>query len=440
MPVLRRIPWGAVVETLVVAIVSLSLTLGPVYQFRLRWPTTVDLASDPLVLSWLGLMHLAALLLVVIRRPDLVRVGRPPLVGITALAILVAAIVVSTVWSFAPVVTATAALGIAATAVTGLALMATVAPARLLIGAAIGLHVGVAWSGYRIWRGMLGALDAEGNWVGVYFNRNSLAPVTAMALLLAGVATMLAVRATPARRWRPAIIAAGVGAGLVDLRLYLGTGSRTSALAIGVAVAVVAGLAVARSRAAAAQTDRVVMLGGAVVVGVGIVVGVARAMFVGAFDVSATLTSRTGVWSVALEWWARRPLRGWGYLGLWGRNVDFTLDLYATNDGVAATSAHNSLIEVLLGAGVVAAVALVIVVALGWWVVARLVLTGDVLVCSGIAAMWSFVVVLNVTETFVIANSWYLAVLVGVLAMPWRADLTSRRGRPVDDAPVAATC
>lgn len=79
----------------------------------------------------------------------------------------------------------------------------------------------------RIRIGVTGSLDAAGNWTGVYFNRNSLAPVAVLGLMMCLVLLAIGRRelradapgAASGRR-RTAVLAAGAGVAAVVVWLY----------------------------------------------------------------------------------------------------------------------------------------------------------------------------------------------------------------------------
>lgn len=406
---------GEVAEIVVVAVTVASLTLGPVYQFRLRWPTTVDLAVDPVVVTWLMAMHIAPLGFVASRWASVgTRVCK---LGAACAVTLCALLVASTLWSEVPSTTGRVAIQVAATALTGIYLVGSVDVRIRIYGLVAGLHAGLVWSAWRIRQDVPGSLDAAGNWVGVFFNRNSLAPVAVLGaaccvLVLIGLRELVSGRLA-----RIAVAGGAVALAVLDARLFVGTGSRSSGVAVVIAAVVVGILLVARRLVTGLPVPRLqVMVGGGLVV----VAGLGSALL-SLFTSPGDLTGRTAIWGVVVDWWVKRPLQGWGYLSMWGTNVQFSLDQYVANDGVAASSAHNSFFDVLLGGGVAAAAAFVGLVVAGWVVVSRSVLTSRSVLVLVPAVTWVFCVVLNAVETLVIGNMLFWALLAGGIVAP--ADL-----------------
>lgn len=215
------------------------------------------------------------------------------------------------------------------------------------------------------------AFDIRGFWQGVYTNRNSLAPLAALGLLVA--VRLLLTRpggselaeqpevAGPTeppeksqhpeetesaerdwRRWqRPVAGAALGGAALVVL---IGAGSRTAWLSLMGALAVSAlGWAFPRLRQRFGPRAAAGAGIGAVAVGLAGLVAVTAALWQ-----ESTFAQRRTIWGLVWDRIADRPLAGHGFFAFWD-----VPELIADHELLQDGSAHNSALEVLLGTGLI---------------------------------------------------------------------------------------
>ena len=247
--------------------------------------------------------------------------------------------------------------------------------------------------------------DRDGNWIGMYTNRNSLAPLAALGVI--GGLRWLLPTAMSVSRYRRVWGAALVAASLVTL---IGAGSRTAWLALAAALALASALGaavgVSRSRNWRPwQTCAAAAGGGAVAVG-----GCA-AVVAAAWDVS-TFSQRRTIWSLVWDRVLERPWGGYGFFAFWE-----VPELVAEHVLLERGSAHNSLVETALGLGVVGTVPFVILVVLATVNAGR----GLWLRPSPDTGMWVavavFVLVENVTESFVL---WFSHIWVLLLAAALR--------------------
>ena len=124
----------------------------------------------------------------------------------------------------------------------------------------------------------------------------------------------------------------------------------------------------------------------------------------------STFTGRTSTWGVVVDAWQRRPIGGFGFFAGWF-DPEVRADLVRIDFN--HWEAHNGYLEVLMGAGVIGALAL------GW------------LLVGVVRAVWRrrdhewaptwmalavFALVSNIGETYIAANRLVWFVLVAVLA------------------------
>jgi len=265
--------------------------------------------------------------------------------------------------------------------------------------------VGSVWAHVRDWHY---TVDPNGNFVGWYFNRNALGPVAALAVLCS---VMLLWRGV--RGWR----AVGVGAmGVASVVVWWRTGSLTPLVAVlGAVVAVGFAWVWAQSWARdSVEVRRRVRWAGGLVASVVVLMVLARGTINSWFGRSASFSGRTELWAEVLESWRQRPWGGHGFMAVW---FDDDLRVRLLERGRDLYEAHSGVLEVLVGAGVVGAIAL------GWllWSIGRDVVRA---VPSGTwASQWwvgvvVFTLLMNTGETFIGANiaAWLVMVAAGVQA------------------------
>lgn len=409
----RATEWAYLVGAL------LALTLGPVYQLRIRMaPLGEDFTSDLTTQSVFFVLYTVAAVLLA-RRTLPWGAARVVLASTSGLC---AVLLLSVGWSVDKIHSLPSAALTAMTAVFGAYLGLCWTAAELMIGLYISSLVGVAASLWAVQRHWVGAKDYSADWAGIYFNRNSLGPVAALALL-AG-AFVVAERAVLAWKARGALRRnAAATAMLAALPLYTcarvlkHTRSSTPLAGLVGSVATVAvalgALVVWRSsprrRLAVPSAVVVASMMGAVAVDLG------RDRLAVEVDKLPTLSGRTIIWEVVRRWFHLRPRKGWGWNGVW-RYGPFREDLDAT--GYHVFSAHSGYLEVALGAGWFGVAALV--VCLGAVVGSTLELLGRRPGVGALAmlAVVAYCLIVNLGETYIGANllPWTLLVGCGVAA------------------------
>ena len=278
---------------------------------------------------------------------------------------------------------------------------------------AVAMAFGLALSLLAIQRDWQLAVDAQDDyWIGIYYNRNSLAPVAAMALLafIGMIFTTLRRRTIDV-----AVLAAGVAlAGVAALVLWRAQ-SRTSPLALGVASGafvlwlivrlIIQRVSVARRWHNVAAP--IVMTISAVVVFVGLrtVEGLASVS-----GETATFNSRSGLWAQNWAGFLEKPWQGWGWMaarrtpqfdrvGVWWAAID-------------TEWSHSGYHDLLLGGGVLAGILFVGVVVLG---VRNLDQIANVRVATPRFLVIGFVLAAATQESFFIGSHFLWAMLIAAL-------------------------
>ncbi len=392
----ERVVWVATVLALIGA------TRAPVYRVRLEMGRV---AGDPIddtriQLMWCGLYAL----LIVAAWPAWRSVWSGARSMVWSGAAFVGALASSGVWSIERERTFEQ-VGMLALGMVAVSLAAASLSVRRLAWAvwtAMSVCVlGSVWAHARDWHY---TVDPKGNFVGWYFNRNALGPVAALAVLCS---VMLLWRGV--RRWR----GVGVGAmGVVSAAVWWRTGSLTPLVAV-VGAVVAVGFAWVWARGSVESRRRVRWAGGLVAFVVALMV-LTRGTINSWFGRSSSFSGRTDLWAEVLESWWQRPWGGHGFMAVW---FDDDLRVRLLERGRDLYEAHSGYLEVLVGAGVVGAIAL------AWllWVVGRGVVHA-VPTGSWESQWWVaivvFVMLMNAGETFVGANiaAWLVVVAVGVQA------------------------
>ena len=393
-----------------VAAVVIVLTNGPVFLFS---KSVVDRSGDwedPAVWPFFVAAAVASAVLAAAGRSPAEPLTGSQKAAAAAVAVYSLVAVASALWSVHPFATVWRA-----SVYVGLGLLAWVM-ARLDpddLAAVLFSVAGAAVAGSAVLvvlRPDLG-LDPNDNWEGLYTNRNSLAPVAAIGVL-AGIRYLVA-----GERWSRA---AGAALAALSIGAMAGAGSRTAWIALLIAAAattIVVGFRWTRSRwgPAAARASLAV----ATALGAG---GAAVAL-AGFWD-DPTFGQRRTMWSLVWDRVSERPLGGYGFYAFW-EEIEL-LDHALLRRG----SAHNSLMEVALGLGLVGTVPFLAIVVLA---VRN---AGLHLWRRGGADSWmwaavvGFVLVENVTESFVL---WFSYIWVLLMAAALRRLPPGRPGRPVPD-------
>lgn len=390
--------------------VLIVLTNGPVFLFS---KSVVDRSGDwedPAVWPFFVAAALASAVLAAAGRSPAGPLTGSQKVAVAAVAVYSLVAVASALWSVHPFATAWRA-----SVYLGLGLLAWVVArldpddlAAVLSGVAGASVVGSAV--LVVLRPDLG-LDPNGNWEGLYTNRNSLAPVAAIGVLV-GIRYLAA-----GERWSRA---AGAALAALSVGAMAGAGSRTAWIALLIAVAaatVVVGFHWARSRwgRAAARASAVVATA--------LAAGGASVALAGFWD-DPTFGQRRTMWSLVWDRVSQRPLGGYGFYAFW-EEIEL-LDHALLRRG----SAHNSLMEVALGLGLAGTAPFLVIVGLA----ARN--AGLHLWRGGDADSWmwaavvGFVLVENVTESFVL---WFSYIWVLLMAAALRRLPPGEPGRPAPD-------
>jgi O-antigen ligase len=406
-----------------------ALTQGPVYRLWSNSALETDRLPNPSLphayFATFAALQLPAVALLSRRlnRGWLRARGNQALVAFTMW------MVISVGWSTFSRQTLPEVVALTLTTAFGLYLAVSFSPQQFwaVIASAMAIGVGLSWLAVmRLWDGAVNF--QQDYWVGIYYNRNSLAPVAAVAIIAAVGAVVTTCDAIRTNR-RVSTASWFIG-GLV-LSTYAGielwqSESQTSPTALLIALCATAmWLAIlwvtrkfkvfswARPFAAS-----IAFLAAAVVL-------LFALQFVGGFGgVSsevATLNSRRNLWSLSWSGVQEKPLFGWGWMAAWWTDEFFGESSSWSTWGSGWS--HNGYHDVLLGGGTIAGILF-----FGYlWFATRSVSHHSIVSAAPRLILAGFALAASTQESFFVGSHFVWALLVAALA-PIRAAGSSGEG------------
>ena len=259
-------------------------------------------------------------------------------------------------------------------------------------------------------------IDANGAWRGVYTNRNSLGPLAAIGVL-AGIRYVLA-----ATRWQRV---AGAALAVASTVAMVGAGSRTAwiALAVAVSAATVVWLHQRLVARWSASTGVAATATAAVVA-----VAAAAAAIAALWNVE-TFSQRREMWGLVWDRIVHRPIAGHGFFTFW--DIEELTQHVLLRRG----SAHNSLVEVALGLGLLGAVPFCVIVFLAARNAAAALRRRPGPDTWMGAALVALLIVENLTESFILWFSYSWVLLMAASLRPVPPDAPSVERLPPDARP-----
>ena len=396
-----------------VVVLLFALTQGPVLSM---WFASSLVAPD-------GAVPAQLLTFIAVQIPALVllgyrRVPRFSLIGpVGLLGLFCGWMWLSTLWATLGQHTIVEATTLCVTFLTGVYLARSFSLLEQLILVVVAMQPGLLWSRYAIANGWSNSVDQNGNWVGIYFNRNSLAPV-AMVSCLAASALLWIVVMRRGKKWPVMLIIILVDVILFGAVMLLHSRSNTSVGGAVVFGAVWAFWTVVRSllrrrRIVNESLRRLVyplFIAGTTVLTWATVR--LQSVVLSFFGETIDFNGRSEIWHYSWTGFLERPLNGWGWMSAWRTPLFLRRDLWWSfvNTGWS----HSGYMDVLLGGGIVAAVLLVGGVI---WSGYRYLDSAD----KETAAQWTpaimfFVLATATQESFFIGNHFLWLLLVAAIA------------------------
>jgi O-antigen ligase len=278
------------------------------------------------------------------------------------------------------------------------------------------MQPGLLLSRYAIANDWNFARSGEGFWVGIYFNRNSLAPVAMVSIISA--ATLLYVvyirKNDTWRIYKLCLLADIVILGfVVAVRTHSNTpfGGLTAFIAVLVFWEVLRKSPL-RSYLSVTSQARMVYSG---FVSLALICSWLAIRFqsqvLQAFGETVSFNGRSEIWKYSWNGFLEKPFFGWGWLSAWRSWAFMKMDLWWTVEGV--TWSHNAYLDLLLGGGVVAVAVFTVAVI---WGMFRLVPSQE----GNATETWSiafvfFYLAMCTQESFIIGNHFLWMLFVAVL-------------------------
>jgi len=342
-------------EYIYVVVLLFALTQGPVLS--IWFGSSLEAPSGLLsaqVLTYIAL-QIPALLLLGYRR-----IPRSSILGpVGLLGLFCGWMWLSTLWATFGQHTIIEATTLCITFLTGVYLSRSFSLLEQLILVVVAMLPGLLWSRYAIANGWSNSVDQNGNWVGIYFNRNSLAPV-AMVSCLAASALLWIVVMRRGKKWPVALIAILIDVILFGAGMLFHSRSNTSVGGAVVFGAVWAFWTVVRSllrrrRITSELLHKFVypfFVAGTTVLTLATVR--LQSVVLSFFGETIDFNGRSAIWHYSWTGFLERPLIGWGWMSAWRTPPFMRRDLWWSfvNTGWS----HSGYMDVLLGGGIIAAI------------------------------------------------------------------------------------
>ena len=398
-----------------VVVLLFALTQGPVlsmwFASSLQWPSGVLSAQ---VLTFIAL-QIPALLLLGYRR-----VPRASIIGpVGLLGLFCGWMWLSTLWATLGQHTVVEATTLCLTFLTGVYFARSFSLLEQLILVVVAMQPGLLWSRFAIANGWSNSVDLSGDWTGIYFNRNSLAPVAMVSCLAASALLWIVIM----RRGRKLPIT--LMAILVDVILFgavslFHTKSNTSVGGALVFIAVWMFWTIIRSmtRRSIITVDFVRRRLYPLFVGLVLFLTWCAIQFqslvLGIFGENYNFNGRLWMWRFSWTGFLDRPWLGWGWMSAWRTEAFLTRDKWWAF--AASNWSHSSYMDILLGGGILAAILFVSAIIWSGYRNLNLVRTTT-------AGQWNFAIlffILSVStqESFFIGNHFLWLLLVAAISGP----------------------
>ena len=282
--------------------------------------------------------------------------------------------------------------------------------------AVVAMQPGLVLSRYAIAQNWELSKSVEGHWVGIYFNRNSLAPVAIVSFVcaLTLVFVVFLNKNDKFRFYKLCVLANIV---LFALVVVARTRSNTpfGGLIAFVGIFMFWELLRRSSLRRFLQQDKhirsVVAIFFALVALCSWLAIQLQSKVLGLFGETVSFNGRSEIWKYSWNGFLDRPFQGWGWLSAWRSWAFMRMDLWWTVEGVSWS--HNAFLDVLLGGGVFAVGLLIAAIV---WGVYRLTPTdtGNPIESWSVSFVFFFLAMCT-QESFIIGNHFLWLLFVAVL-------------------------
>ncbi len=402
----RSLIW---IEYAYVVVVIFTLTQGPVFKL---WLGSAQTSATPIPESY-------RLSFIAVQIPALMLLGyrlhnsRLRLAPVALLACFVSWMMLSTLWATSGRDTIVESTILVITAATGLYLARSFSPCQQMLLVCVAMQPGLILSYIAVKRNWEFAVSIEGHWVGIYFNRNSLAPVAAVGMV-AALGLLWVVINRRQRQWWLVMSFVLIDVALFDGYVLSRTRSSTSVCAVAVFVLIWGSWSLIRLLHRRGTLDmnqirRYVYSSFVLAASLGTwMLFKFQATVLRWLGQEDFFNGRSAIWHYGWTGFLDRPFVGWGWMAAWKSDVFLHRDLYWTVQGVQFS--HSAYIDALLGGGIIGGLLLLLVLIYG----------GYSQIESGLlstAGQWSyamtfFVLLASTQESFVVGNHFLWLLLV----------------------------
>ena len=414
MPVLNFEQFGRWLERAYVVLMLVGLTQGPVLQLWWSGARAEGLpVKTAIVASYLALQLPAVFVFAYQRFTP--RLLRGP---IGVLVAFVSWMIITTAWATLSSHTIVEVLSLATTCVAGLYLAVRFSVVDKMILICSAMQICVVWSYVAIQREWPESVGPFGEWIGIYYNRNSLAPVASVGALSALVLLWITIRN---KVWP---IGIGVSLLLVDVVIFnvfvlLKTKSETTlyagVIAVGAWLLISGWLALNRRGLSAAVLKSIWMTVAAVVLSLPwILVFAIKSM--GGFLERFGIGGREGLWVLSFDGFLQKPWFGWGWMSAWETPNFLPRELWNWQRDIAGPWSHSSFYDILLGGGLVA---VTMFIGLLMWTMKHhasqlpLMHVGQTYTVFGLFVLFS-----STQESFIVGNHFLMVIFIAGLFGP----------------------
>jgi exopolysaccharide production protein ExoQ len=280
----------------------------------------------------------------------------------------------------------------------------------------VAMQPGLLLSRYSIANNWNMSRSGEGFWVGIYFNRNSLAPV-AMVSVISALALLYVVYVNKNDKRRIYKLCVFANVALFGLVVAVRTQSNTPFGGLAAFIAVFCFWeAMRRSplRKYLGDAREIRKLYSAFIALTITCLWLAiqfQSKVLQLFGETVSFNGRSEIWKYSWNGFLEKPFLGWGWLSAWRSWSFMKLDLWWTVEGV--TWSHNAYLDLLLGGGVLA---VLLFAAAVLWGVYRLVPShkGDATESWPIAFIF-FYLAMCTQESFIMGNHFLWMLFVAIL-------------------------
>jgi len=280
----------------------------------------------------------------------------------------------------------------------------------------VAMQPGLLLSRYAIAHDWDFSTSIEGFWVGIYFNRNSLAPV-AMVSVVSALALLYVVYLNKAGRFRIYKLCILADIMIFGFVIVLRTRSNTPFGGLIAFAAVFAFWEVLRKSPLRKQLNNVkqirkVFSGFIALATVCSLLAIQfQSKVLQVFGETVSFNGRSEIWKYSWNGFLDRPLLGWGWMSAWRSWAFMRMDFWWTVEGVMWS--HNAYLDVLLGGGLFAVAVLAAAVVWGTY---RLIPTQiENPINSWPIAFVFFYLAMCTQESFIIGNHFLWMLFVAVI-------------------------